>query len=72
MKNDRVLLGYTAKGKLEEVRVSSYDIYHSHMIYMAEQNPSVVRIEELIVDHGGTTRYWSTHRVEDLISNKDN
>jgi len=36
---------------------------------MAEINDKMTSIEELRVQQNGTTIYWQTHRVSNLISN---
>ena len=63
-----ILLGYR-KNKLEDTRLVEYEDISKHLRYMVEINDKMTSIEELLVQPNGTTIYWQTHRVSDLISN---
>jgi hypothetical protein len=63
-----ILLGYR-KNKLEDTRLVEYEDISKHLRYMVEINDKMTSIEELRVQPNGTTIYWQTHRVSDLISN---
>jgi hypothetical protein len=65
-----ILLGYQ-KNKIEETRlVESQDI-SKQLLYMAEMSDKMTSIEELRVQPNGTTVYWQTHRVSDLIPHRN-
>jgi len=64
-----ILLGYK-KDKLEETRLTTNDDISKQLTYMAEYNSDCTTIEELRVESNGTTVYWQTHRVSELIPNK--
>jgi hypothetical protein len=40
------------------------------LLYMAEMHDKMTSIEELRVQPNGTTIYWQTHRVSDLIPDR--
>ncbi len=65
-----ILLGYK-KDKLAETRLINKDDVPKQLVYMAEYIVGCTTIEELRVQSNGTTVYWQTHRVSDLIPNKD-
>jgi hypothetical protein len=65
-----ILLGYK-KDKLAETRLINKDDAPKQLVYMAEYIVGCTTIEELRVQSNGTTVYWQTHRVSDLIPNKD-
>ena len=59
-----ILLGYQ-KNKLEDTRlVDSKDI-------PKQLHDKMTSIEELRVQPNGTTIYWQTHRVSDLIPDRN-
>ena len=64
------LLGYK-KNKLEDARLGSKDELSKQLIYMAEYIRGCTTIEELRVQPNGSTVYWQTHRVSELLSDHD-
>ena len=65
-----ILLAYR-KDKLEETRLTTKEDVPKQLIYMAEYISECTTIEELRVQSNGTTVYWQTHRVSELIPDKD-
>ena len=65
-----ILLGYK-KNKLEDARLVSKDELSKQLIYMAEYIRGCTTIEELRVQPNGSTVYWQTHRVSELLSDHD-
>ncbi len=65
-----ILLAYR-KDKLEETRLTTKEDVSKQLIYMAEYISECTTIEELRVQSNGTTVYWQTHRVSELIPDKD-
>ena len=65
-----ILLGYK-KNKLEDARLVPKDELSKKLIYMAEYIRGCTTIEELRVQPNGSTVYWQTHRVSELLSDHD-
>jgi len=64
-----ILLGYQ-KNKLEDTRLVDTKDIPKQLLYMAEMHDKMTSIEELRVQPNGTTIYWQTHRVSDLIPDR--